>query len=102
MSRARTAIALAVALAVPSLAEHPLPALVAAGVPVTVNSDDPPMFSTTLTDEYCVAAGMLGLDTAGVADLARAAVRYSFADATAKARLLGEIDAYEAAWPGVG
>lgn len=84
--------------AVPSLAEHPLPALVAAGVPVTVNSDDPPMFSTTLTDEYCVAAGMLGLDTAGVADLARAAVRYSFADATAKARLLGEIDAYEAAW----
>ena len=45
-----------------------------------------------------VAAGMLGLDTAGVADLARAAVRYSFADATAKARLLGEIDAYEAAW----
>ena len=33
---------------VPSLAEHPLPALVAAGVPVTINSDDPPMFSTTL------------------------------------------------------
>ena len=34
--------------AVPSLAEHPLPALVAAGVPVTINSDDPPMFGTTL------------------------------------------------------
>ena len=29
----------------PSLAEHPLPALVAAGVPVTINSDDPPMFA---------------------------------------------------------
>ena len=32
----------------PSLDEHPLPALVAAGVPVTINSDDPPMFGTTL------------------------------------------------------
>src|SRR5581483_10334276 len=41
---------------VPSLAEHPLPALVAAGVPVTINSDDPPMFSTTLGSEYAVAA----------------------------------------------
>ena len=45
---------------VPSLAEHPLPALVAAGVMVTINSDDPPMFATTLNDEYVVAASLLG------------------------------------------
>ncbi|TAM93322.1 MAG: adenosine deaminase, partial [Jatrophihabitans sp.] len=32
---------------VPSLAAHPLAALVAAGVTVTINSDDPPMFATT-------------------------------------------------------
>lgn len=64
--------------AVPSLDEHPLPALVAAGVPVTINSDDPPMFGTTLEEEYAVAARLLGLDTAGVAELARAAVRASF------------------------
>ena len=51
----------------PSLAEHPLPALVAAGVPVTINSDDPPMFSTTLNHEYAVAADLLGLDEQGVA-----------------------------------
>ncbi len=57
---------------VPTLAEHPLPALVAAGVPVTINSDDPPMFATTLNHEYVVAAGLLGLDHAGVADLAHA------------------------------
>jgi adenosine deaminase len=31
-------------------------------VPVTINSDDPPMFSTTLNREYEVAAGLLGLD----------------------------------------
>jgi adenosine deaminase len=77
---------------VPSLAEHPLPTLVAAGVPVTINSDDPPMFSTTLNNEYAVAATLLGLDTAGVADLARAAVHASFLDASGKRALLAEID----------
>ena len=76
-----------------SLAEHPLPALVAAGVTVTINSDDPPMFSTTLNHEYAVAAGLLGLDEAGVADLARAAVRASFLDDAGKAALLAEIAA---------
>ncbi len=35
-----------------SIAEHPLPRLLAAGLYVTINSDDPPMFNTTLTDEY--------------------------------------------------
>jgi adenosine deaminase len=79
---------------VPSLAEHPLPALVAAGVPVTINSDDPPMFATTLNDEYAVAAQLLGLDQAGVAELARAAVRASFLEDAGKAALLAEIDAY--------
>jgi aminodeoxyfutalosine deaminase len=79
---------------VPTLAEHPLPALVAAGVPVTINSDDPPMFSTTLNREYAVAADLLGLDTDGVADLARAAVSASFLDPAGQAVLLAEIDAY--------
>jgi adenosine deaminase len=79
---------------VASLAEHPLPQLVAAGVPVTINSDDPPMFATTLNDEYAVAAQLLGLDRDGVADLARAAVRASFLDAPGKTLLLEEIDLY--------
>jgi adenosine deaminase/aminodeoxyfutalosine deaminase len=82
---------------VPSLAEHPLPALVAAGVPVTINSDDPPMFSTSLNAEYSVAADLLGLDPTGVADLARAAVRASFLDDAGKRRILDEIDAYATA-----
>jgi adenosine deaminase len=79
---------------VASLAEHPLPALVAAGVPVTINSDDPPMFATTLNDEYAIAAELLALDATGVADLARAGVRASFLDDAGKAVLLAEIDAY--------
>jgi adenosine deaminase len=79
---------------VPSLAEHPLPQLVAAGVPVTINSDDPPMFATTLNAEYAVAAELLDLDADGVAELARAAVRASFLDDVGKAGLLAQIDDY--------
>ncbi|MGX6601119.1 adenosine deaminase [Micromonosporaceae bacterium Da 78-11] len=80
--------------AVASLDEHPLATLVAAGVPVSINSDDPPMFGTTLEEEYAVAARLLGLDESGVADLARAAVGQSFLAPTGKAALLAEIDAY--------
>ncbi len=38
----------------PSFAAHPLRTLWDAGVYVTVNSDDPPMFNTSLTQEYHV------------------------------------------------
>jgi aminodeoxyfutalosine deaminase len=56
---------------VPSLAAHPLPALRAAGVACTVNTDDPAMFGTDLGQEYALAAG-LGVSaydafTAGIA-----------------------------------
>ncbi|WP_323742647.1 adenosine deaminase [Nocardioides islandensis] len=78
--------------AVASLEQHPLGAFVDAGVTVTINSDDPPMFGTTLNQEYAVAADLLGLDEAGLAHLARAAVRASFAPDDVKERLLGEID----------
>jgi aminodeoxyfutalosine deaminase len=40
---------------VPALAEHPLPALRAAGVLCTVNTDDPAMFDTDLGREYQIA-----------------------------------------------
>ena len=46
---------------------------------MTINSDDPPMFGTTLNQEYAVAAELLDLDEAGLAELARAAVRASYA-----------------------
>ena len=79
--------------AVASLAEHPLPAFVDAGVLVTINSDDPPMFGTTLNREYALAAELLDLDAGGVADLARTAVDVSFAPPEVKRRVLAEIDA---------
>ena len=82
--------------AVASLAEHPIRAFRDAGVVVTVNSDDPPMFGTTLNREYEIAADLLALDAAGVADLAKAAVRASFLRALRSRALCGEIDAYTA------
>ena len=45
---------------VPTLEQHPLPQLIAAGLLVTINSDDPPLFSTTLTDEYLQIARTFG------------------------------------------
>ncbi|MEE4540894.1 adenosine deaminase [Streptomyces sp. V4-01] len=83
--------------AVASLEEHPIREMAAAGVLVTVNSDDPPMFGTDLNTEYGVAARLLGLDAAGVAALAKNAVEASFMDAAGKARLAAEIDACTAA-----
>ncbi|WP_183095009.1 adenosine deaminase [Nocardioides stalactiti] len=82
--------------AVASLEEHPLPQFVEAGVIVTINSDDPPMFGTTLNKEYEIAADLLDLDESGVADLARAAVNASWAPDEVKTRILGEIDTYVA------
>ncbi len=79
---------------VPDLESHPLPALVAAGIPVSINTDDPPMFGTDLNREYAIAARLLDLDEAGLTDLARAAVTGSFASATTKAALAAEINAY--------
>ncbi|MBB5873014.1 aminodeoxyfutalosine deaminase [Allocatelliglobosispora scoriae] len=84
--------------AVATLAEHPLAALVAAGVPISINSDDPPMFGTTLCREYAVAAELLELNTVGVTELARAGVRHSFLAEEGRQALLAEIDAYEINW----
>ena len=82
--------------AVATLEEHPIRAFRDAGVTITVNSDDPPMFGTMLNREYEIAADLLDLDEAGVADLSRAAVRASYAEDDLKTRLLAEIDAYAA------
>ena len=83
---------------VADLEEHPVKQMIAAGLVVTINSDDPPMFGTDLNTEYAVAARLLDLDERGVADLARAAVEASFLDAAGRAGIIGEIDEYVAGW----
>ena len=47
---------------VASLAEHPVGRLMDEGVVVTINSDDPPMFGTTLSEEFARCAETFDLD----------------------------------------
>ncbi len=80
--------------AVDVLENHPIKQLYDAGVHVTVNSDDPPMFGTTLNREYEIAADLLDLDAAGVTEVAKNAVAASFLPESDKATLVAEMDAY--------
>jgi aminodeoxyfutalosine deaminase len=80
--------------AVDRLENHPIRQMYDAGITVTVNSDDPPMFGTTLNREYEIAADLLGLDEEGLRALATTAVDASFAPDAVKTRLRGEIADY--------
>lgn len=60
---------------VPSLEAHPLPRLLEEGLYVTLNSDDPPMFNTTLTDEYLAVAHTFNLSADTIRQLACNAIR---------------------------
>jgi aminodeoxyfutalosine deaminase len=82
--------------AVTLLDEHPIRQMVDAGVLVTINSDDPPMFGTTLNREYEIAARLLDLDENGLGELAKNAVTASFLPQSQKSALAAEIDAYVA------
>ena len=58
---------------------HPLPAMLDAGITVTLGSDDPPMFQTSLLDEYERAWEWCDLDAEGLRRLATNSLRASFA-----------------------
>jgi aminodeoxyfutalosine deaminase len=77
---------------VDGLDSHPLQRLWGAGATVTINSDDPPFFATTLTAELGHAQRVLGLGRAELAELQRRAARATFAPPDRRARLLAAID----------
>ena len=58
----------------PSLEAHPLPQMIAEGLNVTLNSDDPPLFSTTLTHEFINAFEVMGLTLDELHQLVRNAI----------------------------
>lgn len=62
----------------PGFDEHPIGQLLEAGVTLSVNSDDPPMFDTTLSREYALVGRHFELDAAALAGLSLAAVGHSF------------------------
>ena len=73
--------------AVSEIGEHPFDRLWRAGVAVTVNSDDPPQFETTITDEYRNLAQAFGYGAADLASFSWTALQQAFLEPTARARL---------------
>ncbi len=69
-------------------AEHPLPALRAAGVRVTLGSDDPPYWDASIGREYEVAAEQFGLDDEALREITRTALRAAFVEENVRRRLL--------------
>jgi aminodeoxyfutalosine deaminase len=80
--------------AVADLADHPWHTFRDAGVTVTLNSDDPGMFDTSLTRECTVAAQAFELGRPELADLMRTALDVSYAPDAARQRVRAEVDAY--------
>jgi len=76
----------------PSFDVHPLPALRAAGVRITLGSDDPPYFGASVGGEYDVARERFGYGDADLLELTRTAIDASFAEPELRARLLALAD----------
>lgn len=75
-----------------SMAEHTLPQLLAAGVRVTVNSDDPAYFGGYLNDNIRAVQAAFGFDAATWQRIARNSFEASFVDAAQKAAWIAELD----------
>ena len=70
---------------------HPLRALHEAGVRVTLNSDDPPFFHTSLAKEYVVASSIMGFSDAEILGMTRTAIEAAFVDEPTRQRLLSAL-----------
>lgn len=81
----------------PSYAAHPLSRLRDAGVAVTLNSDDPTFFGTTLADEYA-AMEAVGLPRAALLAILRDGFRHAFLPPAEVASFLVGVDAAHASW----
>ncbi|MGY1433957.1 adenosine deaminase [Streptomyces reniochalinae] len=76
------------------LADHPLPAMLDAGLMVTVNSDDPSYFGGYAEDNFTAVREALGLDEETLRALARNSFQASFLDETTRETYLKEVDAH--------
>lgn len=80
----------------PSLEAHPLAQLHEAGATITIGSDDPPFFATTLSEEIAHAVRLLTGGEATAADLQIAAARAAFAPAEVRAEITAAVEAWRA------
>ena len=77
----------------PTLREHPIDRLSDAGVAVTVSTDDPPFFHSTMTREYEGLAETFGWTEDRFFELARTSAKAAFCDDDTRSELLKRIDA---------
>jgi len=76
----------------PSLAEHPLPALLDAGVRCSLNGDDPLLFGPNLLEEYELCRAEFGFDDRRLAFVAQCSIEHSGAPAGVKRQALGGVE----------
>ncbi len=79
---------------VPSLSAHPLETLRAAGVRVSLNTDDPILFKTSVAAEYTSCAEVFDWDLRLIAAIARTSIEASFATPDRKHDLLSDLDRF--------
>jgi len=77
-----------------SLPAHPIEALRRKGVRVSVNTDDPVLFGSTVDGEYRDCAAAFGWTPADVGAIARTSIESCFADAGLRQDLLRDLDTY--------
>jgi adenosine deaminase/aminodeoxyfutalosine deaminase len=78
--------------ACPSLQEHPVRKFFEQGLMVTLNTDDPAMFQTSLTKEYELAQQEFGFSNEHLREMARNSFEASFLPVEKKLRFLQKID----------
>lgn len=74
-----------------SIEQHPVKRYVDAGIMITLNTDDPTMFGTSLAREYQIAQDVFGFSDEQLRDFARNSFRASFLSEAEKQRLLARI-----------
>ncbi len=72
----------------------PVRAVIDAGIPVTLGSDDPLVFGAGLAEQYVLCRDVLSLDDAWLAALARHSIVSSAAPAETKRALMDGVDAW--------
>ncbi|MEM7268576.1 MAG: adenosine deaminase [Pseudomonadota bacterium] len=79
-----------------ALADHPVASLAEAGVNVTISTDDPPFFHTTMTREYETLEETFGFGQGDYAGFARNALAAAFCEDEVKAKLGAALDKAQA------
>jgi len=78
-------------------ADHPLRKFFDAGLKVTLGSDDPTFFGTSIGREYAIAQEHFGFTESELLKVSRNAIEEAFVDDATRARLLARVDAYKPA-----